>query len=216
MAMEEVFVSYSHQDATPVATIVERLKGHGHSVWWDRRLLGGADFGPEIQQALSTSKCAVVAWSKAAQHSLWVRAEANDAREAHKLVQLTLDGTKPPLPFSMLHTLDFRSDDGSPNAQPMHELLISVEGVKSGTDSDPIVRKATMAPDLAGFGSTVIVGGASLGLVLLASALAGAASHLQSTNLFGFASTALFLFALLSFGHMLSRVVITFLASRRQ
>lgn len=218
--MEEVFVSYTHQDTTPVATIVGRLVGRGHSVWWDRRLLGGADFGAEIQAALAASKCAVVAWSKAAKYSLWVRAEANSAREAGKLVQLTLDGTEPPLPFSMLHSLDFRNDDGSPDAPPMHELLLSVEAVATGRAPGhalgPVFEERAKVADLAGFGPVAAVGGASLGLVLLASALAGAAPHLRSADVFGLASTALFLLAVLGFAHMLIRVILTFLASRRQ
>lgn len=120
--MSDVFVSYSHEDTSSVESIVDRLSEHGHGIWWDRRLRSGEDFGASIQAALSASKCAVVAWSKFAQHSLWVRAEANSAKESGKLVQLTLDGTKPPIPFSILHTLDFKADDGSPDAPPMRKL----------------------------------------------------------------------------------------------
>lgn len=216
--MKEVFVSYTHQDTTPVETIVERLAGRGHSVWWDRSLLGGSDFGLEIQVALAASKCAVVAWSKAAKYSLWVRAEANSAREAGKLVQLSLDGTEPPLPFSMLHALDFRNDDGSPDAPPMRELLLSVEAVSAGGARsralEPALEERARAVDLAGFGRVAAVGGASLGLVLLASALVGAAPYLHSADVFGLASTALFLLAVLGFAHMLVRVILTFVASR--
>ena len=79
--MEDVFVSYAHQDASAVEPIVRRLTGRGLRVWWDRKLLGGDDLSAAIQGALTDSKCAVIAWSRLAQHSLWVKAEANAARE---------------------------------------------------------------------------------------------------------------------------------------
>src|SRR5262249_12638560 len=152
--MDDIFVSYSHEDTPSVETIVHILSGHGHGARWDRRVRYGEDFGATIQAALTASKCAVVAWSRFAQHSLWVRAEANSARDSGKLVQLTLDGTKPPLPFSMLHTLDFKTDDGSSNAPLMRDLVASVEAVIAGTaGNETLSDRWRNSSSLAGFGS---------------------------------------------------------------
>ncbi|MEO8441098.1 MAG: toll/interleukin-1 receptor domain-containing protein [Betaproteobacteria bacterium] len=214
--MDDVFVSYSREDTPSVESIVHRLSGHGHGVWWDRRLRYGEDFGTAIQGALTASKCAVVAWSKFAQHSLWVRAEANSARESGKLVQLTLDGTKPPLPFSMLHTLDFKTDDGSRDAPPMRDLVASVKAVIAGTAGNETLSASPRNSSLAGFGSAAVVGGASIGLIVLASALAGMAPQLVSADAFGLATTSLFLGSVLGFAHMLVRVILTFVASRQR
>lgn len=197
-------------------SIVHRLVGRGHGVWWDRRLRGGDDFGSIIQGALAASRCAVVAWSKFAQHSLWVRAEANSARECGKLVQLTLDGTKPPLPFSMLHTLDFEKDDGSPDAPPMLELAESVQAMVSGAASPPGTGRRTLTSGLAGFAPAAVVGGASIALVILAAALAGMGPRLLTADAFGLATGALFLVSVLGFAHMLVRVILTFVGSRQR
>lgn len=213
--MSNVFVSYSHQDAPSVESIAHRLSAHGHKVWWDRRLRGGEDLGAAIQAALAASKCAVVAWSTFAQHSLWVRAEANSARESGKLVQLTLDGTKPPLPFSILHTLDFSKDDGSQDAPPMRDLLTSVEAVVAGTAASETVVCRRWKSNLAGFGPVTAVGAASIGLVVLASALAAIAPRLASADAFGLATSAMFLASVLGFAHMLVKVLLTFAASRQ-
>jgi len=105
--MAEIFVSYSHADLSTVSRIALQLEDRGHDVWWDRELKGGQDFGPEIEAALRNANCAVVAWSGTARNSLWVRAEATLALESGKFVQLSLDAAKPPLPFTMLHLLDF-------------------------------------------------------------------------------------------------------------
>lgn len=211
--MKEIFVSYSHTDTASVESIVRRLSGRGYGVWWDQRLHGGEDFTEVIESALNTSKCAVVAWSKSARRSLWVRAEANSAREGGKLVQLTLDGTKPPLPFSMLHTLDFKQDNGLPDTPPMQELQASVESVISGKQVD--VSTVPQAR-LAGFEPVAVAGGASIGLIVLASALVGLGPGMFSANKFGLACYAMFLTALLVFAGMLVHLILTYMASRQR
>jgi hypothetical protein len=214
--MTDVFVSYSHPDLDSVETIVRRLSSHGYEVWWDRRLIGGQDYGMAIQSALSASRCAVVAWSRTAQHSLWVRAEANSARETGKLVQLTLDGTTPPLPFSALHALQFAVDDGTPDAPAMRELVVSVQAVSSGSPAHTPALVRERDSKLAGFGRVAAVGGASICLILLASTLAAVGPRALTAQGFGIASFAMFLAAVLAFGHMLVRIILTFLATRRQ
>ncbi|MEW8523992.1 MAG: toll/interleukin-1 receptor domain-containing protein [Candidatus Thiodiazotropha endolucinida] len=214
--MDDIFLSYSSEDRRTAMSIVYRLSGYGHRVWWDRKLRHGEDFGVTIQAALGASKCAVVAWSRFAQHSLWVRAEANAARESDKLVQLTLDGTTPPLPFSMLHTLDFKTDDGSADSSQMHELVASVESVIAGTSG---IEKSSTSPwegGLAGFGSAAAVGAASIGLIVLASALAGMSKYIHSADAFGLATTGMFCASVLGFAHMLVRVILTYVATRRR
>src|SRR5262245_47109229 len=150
--MADVFVSYARQDGASIESIVRRLAGRGFGVWWDRSLVAGDDFGAAIERALAASKCAVVAWSRLGQHSLWVKAEANAAWESGKLVQLTLDGTKPPLPFSTLHTLSFSQDDGSPEATSMRELIAAVESRITGAPIRVEAPGHELKPDLVGFG----------------------------------------------------------------
>jgi hypothetical protein len=105
--MAEVFVSYSRANRDRIVTVSDALEGSGYSVWWDKQLKPGDDYAMLIEEQIDASKCVVVAWSETARQSLWVRAEANEALDAGKLVQIRLDKAKLPLPFSALNHLDF-------------------------------------------------------------------------------------------------------------
>jgi hypothetical protein len=215
--VDHIFLSYSHNDRSPVERIAAGLERRGFQVWWDRRLLGGQDFSVKIESMLQTSKCAVVAWSKAARHSLWVKAEANHALELGRLVQLTIDGSKPPLPFTALHLVDFSSNAGTIGNEPMEQLASSIHACSGTLDlAVPPDTRAVVGSQFAGFGRQVVVGGASLALILLAAALVALGSSRRfPIDAFGLASVAMFLVAVLGFGYMLTQVVVTYLASRR-
>ena len=207
-------MSYSHDDREPVSRIATGLSGHGHNVWWDRRLAGGDDFGAKIESALLNAECAVVAWSKTARNSLWVRAEATMARESGKLVQLSLDGARPQLPFNILHLLDFSGWKGDPGEPSFVELNDSVESVLRH-DAPTSERKDTPDSHLGGFGRTVAVGGASLALVILAAGLVILSTTGKlSSSTFGFVSGGMLLAAILAFVYMLTRVIATYRASK--
>lgn len=214
-AMAELFVSYSHADLRPVSEMAGQLEQRGHEVWWDQRLRGGQDFGVAIEQALENSKCAVVAWSKSARISLWVRAEAMLAWESGKLVQLSLDGAKPPLPFTMIHLLDFSGWQGTSSEPAFVQLERSLDGVLQG-GAPRVAPRRPSAGALAGFGPTAVVGGASLALIVLAAGLVGLGSSGRfSADAFDVVSGPMLLVAMLAFGYMLTRVISTYLASRR-
>jgi adenylate cyclase len=55
-----------------------------------------------IEERLRSSKAVLVVWSADAARSQWVRAEADAARELGTLIQVTVDGTLPPLPFNQI------------------------------------------------------------------------------------------------------------------
>jgi hypothetical protein len=217
--MSSVFVSYSRTDLARVEVIASDLEQHGYIIWWDRMLRGGEDFGGSIEAALADSRCAVVAWSRTARNSLWVRAEANYARETGKLVQITLDGSQPPLPFSMLHTLDFSpASDIAPESirQLTRSIDLTVAGVVPETIAadrhDPLRTQSR----LAGFAPVAGVGGAAISLTILAGGLVMLASRKElPANAFSVATSALFLAAILAFGFMLTRVITTYLASKK-
>lgn len=212
--MTDVFVSYARNDRKSVSTIVEELKTSGYQVWWDSRLQPYQDFGVEIETALKNANCAIVAWSTTARNSLWVRAEATFALEAEKLVQLSIDGSKPPLPFTMIHLLDFADWNGKTNDPIWCRLEEAVRSIMKATEAftgTPRVQRVR----LAGLGPTAAVGGASLGLVLVAGGVVGmSVTNTLSTNLFELISEGMFLAALLAFAHMLTKIIKTALASR--
>lgn len=100
--MSDIFVSYARPDEAQARAIAEALRGLGYSVWLDDQLPVHRAYSDVIEERLQAAKAVVVAWSADAARSQWVRAEADVAREAGTLVQLSLDGVMPPLPFNQI------------------------------------------------------------------------------------------------------------------
>ena len=65
-------------------------------------------------------------WSADAVKSQWVRAEANVARRSGTLVQLSGDGTQPPLPFSEIECADLAGWTGDLEAPGWRKVVASV------------------------------------------------------------------------------------------
>jgi adenylate cyclase len=211
--MADLFVSYSRADRQPVSKLAGALQTDGHEVWWDDRLRAYQDFGAEIEASLRRSSCAIVAWSAAARDSLWVRAEATAAWESRKLVQLSLDGARPPLPFTMVHLLDFSKGDLT-TGPSWEALCAAIDEVIQG--KGVLITPAVAGGiQLAGFGRAAVIGAASLALVIVAAGLVATAANGQlSASLFGVLTTGMFLAALLAFARLLSRVIAVALATR--
>ena len=108
--MVDVFVSYSSRDRERVKPLVDELQHAGWSVWWDRAINAGTAFDREIETALDEARCVVVAWSKTAVESEWVRNEAHEGLERGLLVPVSLDDVRPPLAFRRLHTIALDTD----------------------------------------------------------------------------------------------------------
>ena len=106
--MRQIFLSYSSKYRDLTERIVEAIeKKHGEkSVWWDRKLLPGDQFNPEITHALDQAKVVVVIWTDGAVDSAWVYAEAARAANQRKVVTVRekdLDPDRIPLPFNGMH-----------------------------------------------------------------------------------------------------------------
>src|SRR3974390_1078778 len=98
--MSDVFISYARQEEAKAKWIAEALRARGYGVWRDAETPDHRDYSEVIEERLRAAKAVVVVWSAEAVKSQWVRAEADLAREAGTLVQLTLDGAPLPLPFN--------------------------------------------------------------------------------------------------------------------
>jgi adenylate cyclase len=105
--MSEIFVSYARSTVAQAKAIAEALRALGYSVWRDDDLPAHRDYSEVIEERLRAAKAVVVVWSAEAAKSQWVRAEADFAREAGTLVQLTLDGAPLPMPFNRIQCADF-------------------------------------------------------------------------------------------------------------
>jgi len=120
--MANIFLSYDRGDqarARPVAALLERA---GHSVWWDRQIKGGGEFGAEIEAALDASDKIIVLWSRQSVKSPWVRDEAAVGRDTGRLVPVTIDGTPAPLGFRQFHTIDISKWRGRRRSAHIEDL----------------------------------------------------------------------------------------------
>ena len=136
--MPGVFVSYSRPSAQVAEQVAAALSSLGHEVWWDDRLPAHRSYGDVIEEKLRTADAVIVLWSSDACHSQWVRAEADWARQAGTLVQVSLDGTIPPLPFNQIQCADLTGWDGqadSPGWQKVQASLASLVGEQAAGDA---------------------------------------------------------------------------------
>src|SRR5947208_74867 len=114
--MSHVFISYARPDESLAVLIAESLRGSGFQVWRDDELPAHRPYAEVIEERINGAKAVVVLWSGEATKSHWVRAEADTARNSRTLVQATLDGTVPPLPFNQIQCADLKGWSGHPDA----------------------------------------------------------------------------------------------------
>jgi adenylate cyclase len=69
-----------------------------------------------LEERIRNAKAVVVIWSKDAVEGNYVRAEAETARPAGTLVQISVNGTVPPLPFNTIQFADMTGWTGDANA----------------------------------------------------------------------------------------------------
>jgi adenylate cyclase len=121
--MTDVFVSYARSDEPQAERVAEALRAVGYHVWRDDELPAHRTYADVIEERLKSAKAVVVLWSAEAAKSQWVRAEADTARAAGTLVQGTVDGTVPPLPFNQIQCADL---SGSPQSAGWRKLFASI------------------------------------------------------------------------------------------
>ncbi len=111
-----LFLSYARADETHARRLAAALEHAGYTVWWDALIEGGAAFGRSIAEALESADAVMVLWSRTSVESDWVRDEAAQGRERHRLIPLSLDGTLPPLGFRQYQMIDLAHWHGRRNA----------------------------------------------------------------------------------------------------
>lgn len=163
--MSDVFISYSRDNQEVVRRIAEGVKALGYDVWWDDQLPPHLAYGDVIQQKVGGAKAAIVVWSANAAASEWVRAEADMARNQRKLIQTTIDGAEPPMPFNQLHYVslaDWNGEADHPGWTKVRESLTALAGAPAGeaptvpptapiaeapaAEAEPTVVMATLPP----------------------------------------------------------------------
>lgn len=124
-----LFLSYAHGDQAKAERLAGALQQVGYTVWWDALIEGGSRYAKTIDDALAAADAVVVLWSRNSVDSDWVKDEAAQGRERHRLVPLSLDETLPPLGFRQLQIIDLSGWRGRTDAPQMEAIRRAVAAV---------------------------------------------------------------------------------------
>src|SRR5512146_1591474 len=118
--MADVFVSYAREDEPQAKRAAEAIRALGYRAWRDDELPPHRTYAEVIEERLNSADAVVVLWSAHAKTSQWVRAEADTARNCGTLIQASLDGTIPPIPFNQIQCADLSGWLGETEAPGWH------------------------------------------------------------------------------------------------
>ena len=141
--MAEVFISYARADENRAECVGVALRKSGHEVWRDDELPAHRPYSEVIEERLGGAGAVVVLWSADAVKSQWVRAEADHARNRGVLVQASLDGTTPPIPFNQIQCASLANWSGDLGASAWTKVERSVSDLvrpKLSSESVPQSR----------------------------------------------------------------------------
>ena len=137
-----VFLSYAHGDQVRAQRLAAALERAGYTVWWDALIEGGTRYAETIDEALQSVDAVLVLWSKNSIASDWVRDEAAQGRDRHRLVPLSLDGTQPPIGFRQIQTIDIsRWRHG-----PLPQLEAISRAIATAAGQQPVEIKPGRSP----------------------------------------------------------------------
>lgn len=167
-----VFLSYDRDDEQKAQAFIKALESRGFAIWWDGLISGGYAFADRIQEALTECDVVVVLWSERSAHSHWVRDEASFGRDRNRLVPISIDGTKSPLGFQQIQSLDLSHWHGNVDAPEFQQLCRSIRSV-AGAAVEMVARpgprpRVSRRQALVGGGTAAaVVVGASTGFYFL-------------------------------------------------
>jgi adenylate cyclase len=137
--MTDVFVSYARSSETQAMRIADVLRSDGYKVWRDDEIPANRAYSEVIEERLTTAKAVIVVWSADAAKSHWVRAEADRARESGTLIQVTVDGTLPPMPFNQIQCTDLKDWTGDIRSETWKKLesnIATLVGTRESAAAD--------------------------------------------------------------------------------
>ncbi|HEY4071025.1 MAG TPA: TIR domain-containing protein [Sphingomicrobium sp.] len=134
--MSDVFISYARPDEAAAVRVAEMLRADGYNVWRDDELPAHRAYADVIEERLKSAKAVIVLWSAEAAKSQWVRAEADTARSAGTLIQASLDGNIPPLPFNQIQCADLGGWNGNIEAPGWGKLKASIRALAGASPAE--------------------------------------------------------------------------------
>jgi len=124
--MSDIFISYARSTAAQAEQVAEALRALGYKVWRDDELPAHRAYADVIEERLSSSKAVVVVWSAEAVKSEWVQSEADRARNDRKLVQITLDAVRLPMPFDRIQCAELHGWTGETDHPGWKKVIDSI------------------------------------------------------------------------------------------
>src|SRR4051794_13877688 len=161
-AQPTIFLSYAHGDQAQAQRLAAALQRCGYTVWWDALIEGGSRFATSIDEALQRADVVVVLWSRNSVNSDWVRDEAAQGRERHRLVPLSLDGTHPPLGFRQIQMINISGWNGRSNAPQLEAVRRGIAAAMG----QPLPARTAEKPKAGMSRRTALAGGAGTVAVL--------------------------------------------------
>jgi len=149
--MEEVFISYARESAMAARAAATALLVSGHNVWMDDDIPAHREYADVISERIDGAKAVLVIWSEAAAKSQWVRSEANRGRELGKLVQLTIDDCRLPMPFDQIQCANLAGWSGNVEEPGWRQVLSGIDALSNGSSRSakdlavPAREKASVA-----------------------------------------------------------------------
>jgi TolB-like protein/tetratricopeptide (TPR) repeat protein len=157
-----LFLSYARTDAAFAHRLATALEQAGFTIWWDALIEGGEAYSRSIAEALETADVVIVLWSANSVESDWVRDEAAQGRERHRLVPLSIDGTRPPLGFRQYQVVDFSRWHGRKGAPEIAAIGRAIDSVLHHRHSPHPAEPVRMSR------RTAVIGGSAAGVALAA------------------------------------------------
>lgn len=136
--MAAVFVSYARSNEQRAKLVAEGLRAEGYDVWRDDELPAHRAYSEVIEERLKSADAVVVLWCEEATRSQWVRAEADSARLAGKIVQATLDGSIPSIPFNQIQCADLKEWNGDRDSPGWRKLVASIAALVGMVDGSRV------------------------------------------------------------------------------
>jgi adenylate cyclase len=130
--VSDIFISYARSTATQAQQVAEALRALGYGVWRDDEIPAHRAYADVIEERLATAKAVVVLWSAEAAKSEWVRSEAERARAERKLVQLTVDNARLPMPFDQIECADLKDWTGGADTPGWRKVVGSIGALIDG------------------------------------------------------------------------------------
>lgn len=141
-----MFLSYARSSEAQATCVEQALQDAGYAVWRDTDLPAHLSYAEVIEERLKSAKAVLVLWSAEAAKSQWVRAEADAARELGTLVQSSVDGTVPPIPFNQIQCADLTGWNGEndhPGWRKLKASVVALAGQVEGQVKSPRRQRQT-------------------------------------------------------------------------